>query len=188
MHNLILKNLSFAYGNETVFNDLSLSFESKNVYLLSAPSGRGKTTLLRLIAGLIKQSSGEIVGGGIGKVAFAFQESRLFPALSALENASVSASSIDARKMLLSLGFSEEDLLKTPSELSGGMKQRVSLVRAFLSDAPILLLDEPFKELDDKVRETVYEIIKEMANSKLVILVSHDLSDAENLSATVVYL
>ena len=185
MHNLILKNLSFAYGNETVFNDLSLSFESKSIYLLSAPSGRGKTTLLRLIAGLIKQSSGEIVGGG---VAFAFQESRLFPALSALENASVSASSIDARKMLLSLGFSEEDLLKTPSELSGGMKQRVSLVRAFLSDAPILLLDEPFKELDDKVRETVYEIIKEIANSKLVILVSHDLSDAENLSATVVYL
>lgn len=188
MHNLILKNVSFAYGNESVFDDLSLSFASDSIYLLSAPSGRGKTTLLRLIAGLIKPKSGEILGGGIGKVAFAFQDSRLFPSLSALQNASASASQSDARDMLFSLGFSEEDLSKLPSELSGGMKQRVSLVRAFLSDAPVLLLDEPFKGLDDNIRETVYEIIKEKANSKLVILVSHDLDDAERLAATVVNL
>ena len=186
MHKLVLKELSFAYGNENVFENLSLTLESGNSYLISAPSGRGKTTLLRLIAGLIKPKSGEIIGGGLGNVAFAFQESRLFPALSALQNAAVSAPKENATKLLLSFGFLEEDLLKMPSELSGGMKQRVSLVRALLSDAPILLLDEPFKELDDKIKEIVYEVIREKAKKRIVILVSHDIDDAERLSATVI--
>lgn len=188
MCELTLKNLSFAYGNEVIFQDLSLSFSNGNLYLLSAPSGRGKTTLLRLIAGLIKPRSGEIIGGGIGKVSFAFQESRLFPALSALQNAAISATKNEAEKLLLSLGFSEEDLSKMPHELSGGMKQRVSLTRAFLSDAPVLLLDEPFKGLDDGVKEIVCNIIKEKAKAKLVIMVSHDIDDAEKLSATVIKL
>lgn len=188
MYDLILKNLSFSYGKEVIFKNLSLSFSSGNLYLLSAPSGRGKTTLLRLIAGLDKQKSGEIFGGGIGNVAFAFQESRLFPALTALQNAAVSAPQEDAKKLLLSFGFSQEDLSKLPSELSGGMKQRVSLTRAFLSDAPILLLDEPFKGLDDAIKEMVCKIIIEKAKNKLVILVSHDIDDAKKLSATVIKL
>lgn len=188
MHKLVLKELSFSYGDENIFENLSLTLESGNSYLISAPSGRGKTTLLRLIASLIKPKSGEIIGGGIGNVAFAFQESRLFPALSALQNAAVSAPKNEAEKLLLSLGFSEEDLSKMPHELSGGMKQRVSLTRAFLSDAPILLLDEPFKGLDDGVKEIVCNIIKEKAKAKLVIMVSHDIDDAERLSATVIKL
>ena len=188
MHKLAVKELSFSYGSQTVFEKLSLSFDKQGLYLLSAPSGRGKTTLLRLISGLIKPQSGEIIGGGIGNVAFAFQESRLFPMLSALQNAAISATEADAADLLLHLGFSRDDLSKMPAELSGGMRQRVSLVRALLFDAPILLLDEPFKGLDDSLREKVYNIIREKAKTQIVILVSHDLDDAKNLSATLINL
>ena len=86
--------------------------------------------------------------------------------------------------MLLSLGFRENDLYLLPDELSGGMKQRVSLARAFLFDAPILLLDEPTKELDPSNADTVRKIIKEQSLTRLVILVSHNGEDIDKLGAT----
>jgi ABC-type lipoprotein export system ATPase subunit len=138
---------------------------------------------------------GEIIGGGKENVSFSFQEYRLFPQLTALDNVVFAISDtkneavVDlAKKMLFKLGLSENDIHLLPHEMSGGMKQRVSLARAFLRDTPILLLDEPTKELDEKNVRSVIEIIRDMKNSRLVIIVTHNLEDIIDLNATAIQL
>ncbi len=180
---LHIRNLSKNFNDKTIFTDFSYTFDDKGIYLLLGESGVGKTTLLRIIAGLDKDYSGEILGGGIGRVSFAFQEYRLFPALSALENVIIATADDDeaainkASALLSNLGFSYADMDLLPSELSGGMKQRVSLARAFMKKAPILLLDEPTKELDAVLCKRVCEIIKNVAEDRLVIVVTHKADD-----------
>ena len=183
---LKLDNLSKRFDGVDIFTGFSYSFQNRGVYVISGESGIGKTTLLRIIAGLDKEYDGFITGGGVENVSFMFQEYRLFPTLNAVKNASlVSADNLDvASKLLIRLGFKKNDLNKRPRELSGGMKQRVSFVRALLKNAPILLLDEPTKELDEETASIMLEIIGEEAKMRLVIMVTHDdvsdkLSDAQ---------
>lgn len=180
---LIIKNLKKNFGSKMIFENFSYDFGETGIYVLVGASGRGKTTLLRIIAGLDMNYSGEVIGGGISKVSFAFQEYRLFPWLSALDNVMVASADNDvndktkAVSLLLALGFTVEDMKLLPSELSGGMKQRVSLARAFMKNAPVLLLDEPTKELDATLCERVCEIIRKIAEDRLVILVTHKEED-----------
>lgn len=186
---LVIKNLQKSFGEKVIFNDFSYSFDECGIYALTGESGIGKTTLLRMIAGLDKGYEGEISGSG--SVSLAFQEDRLFPVLTALENVIFAISDTkseavisDAKNMLTSLGINEKDFNLLPSELSGGMKQRVSLARAFLKDAPILLLDEPTGELDEDNAALVREIIKFEGERRLVILVTHSKKEISDLSAT----
>ena len=183
---LKLDNLSKRFDGVDIFTGFSYSFQNRGVYVISGESGIGKTTLLRIIAGLDKEYDGFITGGGVENVSFMFQEYRLFPTLNAVKNASlVSADNLNvASKLLIRLGFKKNDLNKRPRELSGGMKQRVSFVRALLKNAPILLLDEPTKELDEETASIMLDIIGEEAKKRLVIMVTHDdvsdkLSDAQ---------
>ena len=187
---LTLINVTKSFDNKAILENFSYDFLGTGIFALIGESGSGKTTLLRMIAGLDSDYSGEIQGGGIKNVSFAFQEYRLFPELTALENAVIANGDKDdaelseiARKLLLTLGFSEGDLELLPHELSGGMKQRVSLTRAFLRNTPILLLDEPTKELDENIRKTLYEIIRAESEKRLVIIVSHQSEDLEELGA-----
>lgn len=190
---IVIKNISKSFDAKQIFKNFSLEFPQNGVSMLSGESGVGKTTLLRMISGLDTDFSGEISGGGIKNCSVAFQEYRLFPTLSALDNLvfanhdkKTAENTKEALEMLLSLGFKESDAQLYPRELSGGMKQRVSLARAFLRKAPILLLDEPTKELDVENASKVLEIIKNEAEKRLVILVSHNRSDAEKLSAKII--
>lgn len=191
---LNIKNLNKNYGRKAIFSNYSYEFKETGIYLLKGDSGRGKTTLLRMIAGLDKNFSGVITGGGIPNVSFAFQEYRLFPNLTAVENvmtASKGESDEDiakARELLKRLGFTEDDMHLYPSELSGGMRQRTSLARAFLKKSPILLLDEPTKELDPVLCDVVADMILEAAKSQLVIVVSHTETDLVRLGATPILL
>lgn len=185
---LVIKDLTKSFGEKEIFKSFSYSFEERGVYALVGESGAGKTTLLRMISGLDSEYSGEILG--VTGVSFAFQEHRLFPVLTALENVIFAISDTkseavekSAKDMLLSLGIGEKDFSLLPSELSGGMKQRVSLARAFLTDAPILLLDEPTGELDEENAALVRSIIKAEAKKRLVIIVSHNKKELEELSA-----
>ena len=180
---LKIHDLSKSFGQKTILTGFSYDFSDTGVYILRGKSGIGKTTLLRIIAGLDKEYSGNVLGGGIGNVSFAFQEYRLFPELSALENVMLAkpnnneADRNSAIEMLTQLGFSSADMNLIPSELSGGMKQRVSLARAFLKSTPILLLDEPTKELDALLCELVCKMIRKIAETRLVILVTHKEED-----------
>lgn len=174
---LKLNKVSKSFDGKVVLNEFSFTFEEKGLYFVVGSSGIGKTTLLRIIAGLDKEYSGEIENGNIKNTSFMFQEYRLFPAINALKNATISSSDDSApmaSDLLMRLGFTEDDLHKRPRELSGGMKQRVAFVRAVLKNSPILILDEPTKELDPDIANVMLEIIKEEAKTRLVIVVSHD--------------
>lgn len=177
--NLKIKDLSKNFGEKTILDSFSFEFPQNGICMITGVSGIGKTTLLRMIAGLDKDYSGEIYNGGIGNVSYMFQEYRLFPNISAIKNvvAVTNESSEDenrAAELLLRLGFSSEDLKKKPRELSGGMKQRVAFARAIIKNTPILILDEPTKELDDASIDAMAKIIEEESHKRLVIIVTHD--------------
>ena len=178
---ITIKNLTKAFEGNIVIDNLSFSLPSFGLFRIGGASGVGKTTLLRIIAGLDKEYSGEVVG--VGSTSFAFQEYRLFPWLSAIDNIAVASfedtSTIqkkESEKILLRLGFNESEAHLRPSQLSGGMKQRVSLARAFMRKSDVLILDEPTKELDLKLIEVVKELICEASQDRLVIIVTHDTS------------
>ncbi|MDO4832857.1 MAG: ATP-binding cassette domain-containing protein [Clostridia bacterium] len=185
------KNVSFSYKDNKkkekmrtqVFDNLSLEIPDNGITAVVAPSGVGKTTLLKLIAGLLSPDSGKIkttAGEGM-RVADVFQEQRLLPWYSAFENVKVVTKRPDGeiKDFLSKLGITDDLQKKRPSELSGGQRQRVCLSRALLFDSDILLLDEPFTGLDDKNREIVQQEIKEYARKKPVVLVSHVEEDLE---------
>ena len=180
---LKLDNLSKQYDGYDILSNLSYSLEGPGVYIVTGESGVGKTTFLRIIAGLDNEYSGSVIGGGMENISFMFQEYRLFPALNAVKNAALASPDnlCEASEHLIRLGFKEADLKKKPRELSGGMKQRVAFVRALLKKSPILLLDEPTKELDQDTASIMLEIINEEAKKRLVIVVTHDdISDKLN--------
>lgn len=174
-----LRGVSKSFGENRVLCDLSLDFRTSGVWAIMGPSGCGKTTLLRIICGLETPDSGEIIGGGIGSCSFAFQEHRLFPTASALENVACvltgerAERESHAKKILGELGLVGDDLTKPASKLSGGMRQRVSLARAFAADMPTVLLDEPDKELDAALRDTLAAMIRREGERRCVIAITH---------------
>lgn len=176
-----LQNLTKSFSEAKLFENLSYDFPEKGLVYLTGESGKGKTTLLRMIAGLDTAYTGTI--SREGEVSYLFQDRRLFPVLTALDNVAIAhenggadkaTAREKARDLLLALNLSDEDMQKRPSQLSGGMQQRVAFARALLFDAPILLLDEPFKELDEKNRQVITHMILEEAERRLVVLVNHD--------------
>ena len=169
---LSLQDVSVSYGEQRVLQDFSATYESDKLYVLDSPSGSGKTTLLRVIAGLTKPDAGKVETGG-QKVAMLFQEDRLCEEYSALKNVELVAISRSAAKEHLLQLLEESDIHKPCKELSGGMKRRVALARAFAAGADILLLDEPYNGLDEENRMRVARYIEENGQNKVVIMASH---------------
>ncbi len=169
------------FGRKIVFTNFNYSFAECGMYVIKGKSGIGKTTLLRLIAGLDKNFSGSIEGIKDGRISMHFQEYRLFDSLTALENVYALAFENAGEKeinysmeLLLKLGLNKDELSLYPKELSGGMKMRVSLARAALKPADVLLLDEPTKELDSQTRQNVLSLLNELSRDKTVIMVTHE--------------
>ena len=188
-----LKNLNKNYGRKVVISNFNFDFSDKGLYVIRGESGVGKTTLLRIIAGLDKDFSGEILGVGRENISFVFQEYRLFPTLSALQNITeilyekpTDNEVVKAKEMLYSLGFSEAEIHLTPDKLSGGMKQRVSLARAFLKENAVLILDEPTKEMDGALCSKVRNMIAKEPKKRLVLMVTHNEDDFSSLDCTVI--
>lgn len=174
-------NVAFSYENTKVFEGLSLEIPETGITALVAPSGRGKTTLLRLIAGLEKPSAGKI-SGLPNRVSYVFQEQRLLPWYSAMDNIKAVLSDVSEDEILgefSDLGLEVAALCKRPDELSGGQRQRVCIVRALLAEGEAVLLDEPFSGLDAENRNKVLEKLKAVSKTKPVILVSHIAGDVD---------
>ena len=181
-----VRHLCKSYDGNAVIDDLSFSVREGERVALIAPSGCGKTTLLRLLSGLEKPDGGQISVGG--QISYLFQEPRLFPGFSALDNVAAVQRGADARQnaraLLRSVGMEgQED--KFPGELSGGMAQRVVLARALLPDRPVLLMDEPFKGLDEAAKEELYALVNEKTAGRTLLLVTHDEREAARLCTRV---
>ncbi len=189
--NIELQNLSKAYGENQVLQNISAVFPTGELSCIMAPSGVGKTTLLRILMGLEREFSGEISGLSGQKISVVFQEDRLLPHMTPVENIRLVAPHCKVEDVVLEMG--EVGLLgcenQPVAELSGGMKRRVALLRGILAEHDILLLDEPFRGLDAQRKEEVLQYLKRKIKGKTVLLVTHDKTEAEVLEAgTYLYL
>ncbi len=176
------------FGDKAVLEDVSLTVPDGAVVCLMAPSGRGKTTLLRCIAGLEPLDSGT-VSGVPERVGFVFQEDRLCPQLDAVENVRLVTGRImspsDVEVHLRELGLAD-CVRQRAAELSGGQRRRVSIARAVCYGPELLLLDEPFKGLDAAARDRAAQYLLRRRNGAAVLCVTHDRADAAALGAEIV--
>ncbi len=166
-----LKNVSLAFEKREVLKDFSATLTDKGILLITGPSGNGKTTLTRLIAGLSSPDSGEIQTNG-AKIAVVFQEDRLVPTLSALENVALVSNKTEAEKRLADMELSDS-LSLFPDELSGGMKRRVAIARALAFGGDVLLLDEAFNGINEDLARSIIGKIAEEYKDRLIIAVTH---------------
>jgi NitT/TauT family transport system ATP-binding protein len=198
-----VRNVSLAYGPVLAAHDLNFDVHPGEFVSLIGPSGCGKSTALRAIGGLLAAKSGDVLVNGspvIGprprEISFVFQDLALYPWRSARRNveialqfAGVSAKVRKARSLeaLHAVGLGDVTD-RFPSQLSGGMQQRVAIARALVSDAKILLLDEPFAALDEQTRlklgGQLLTILEEQG--KTVVFVTHSLAEAVYLSDRIV--
>lgn len=181
------EKVSFSYGKSVILNKVDWQLPDKGVLCLWGTSGCGKTTALRLLAGLEKPAGGKV--SGVGRVAMVFQEDRLLPWCSALENVTLIGAAIEvARDLLETLGLTEEEMMAVPAHLSGGQQRRVALARALAAESDLLLLDEPFNGLDEGTWQDVVPLIRQAAESRPVVLVTHIREQVLALDAAVVHL
>ncbi|WP_346915005.1 ABC transporter ATP-binding protein [Clostridium sp.] len=208
MNRIEIKNVYMNYHTlsaETVaLKDINFTVEGGEFVSIVGPSGCGKSTLLNIVSGLIEASSGDILVDGrvqegySNKIGYMFQRDQLFEWLTVLQNVSIG---LKIKKMMNEdAKIKLEKLLRNynlwefkdhyPRQLSGGMRQRVALIRTLALDPEVLLLDEPFSALDYQTRlnvsDEIYEIIKN--EGKTAIMVTHDISEAVSMSSRVMVL
>ena len=176
-----LDSVTVRYGEKLVLDRFSLDV-GPGITCLKGPSGCGKTTLLRVMSGLIIPDSGTVTGRP-GRISFMFQEDRLFPWLTVLENVKLVCGDAQKSMDLLKAVELEKEAGSLPSSLSGGMKRRVALARALAFDCGMLLLDEPFKGMDPGLTGRLVPLITSL--SIPVIVSTHSLDEAALLGGKI---
>ena len=184
---LKLTNISHSFGEKQVLRDFSLTLRPGQRIALMGPSGVGKTTVLRLAMGLLEPEKGT-VENSFSKTAPVFQEPRLLPWRTAAENVNLmlgdGRQTLDTAKAWLGRLGLEEAVDRYPAELSGGMQQRVALGRALAVQGDLMILDEPFKGLDEALRRQVMAQVNQTAAA--IVLVTHDEEEAHALNCEIV--
>lgn len=176
---LKIEKLIARYEKSTVIDGISFVFEDGKKYAITGPSGIGKTTLINILSGL-KEQDGGTVETSYERPSYIFQDARLFPWLTALENVELVCKDKKKGTELLHRLIDDKDIEKKyPSELSGGMKQRVAIARALSFDGDIVFMDEPFRGLDTDMRRDVRKLVFDILKDKTVVMITHDLEDAE---------
>ncbi len=176
------KNVNFAYSDKAVIKDFNLKIATGERVCIFGESGKGKTTLLRLISGLEKPTSGQITGINGKKISVVFQEDRLLKWRSVLDNAALAGNREKAEEILAALGLGD-CLDMYPDELSGGMRRRVAIARALCADFDILLLDEPFNGLDEELIKITAALIDKHLFGRTLVLVTHNEENLQLLQA-----
>lgn len=185
--NITMNSVTFGYGATRICEDLHWTLPASGVTCLWGTSGCGKTTLLRLLAGLEKPQNGTIEPKGY-RVSMVFQEDRLLPWLTVRENAALACNDEERVKQLLAAVGLTALADSLPDAISGGQQRRVALVRALAADSDLLLLDEPFTGLDEETKALVLPLIREAAKTRPVVLVTHIADEAKAMDATMIRL
>lgn len=189
---LEIAHASWQAGGHAVIEDIHLRITSGELTVLIGPSGSGKTSLLRLAAGLIAPTTGHC-SNRFARSTMVFQETRLLSWASALDNVSLVLETRSlgkrqkrekAAQWLSRLGLSAQDFAKRPAQLSGGMRARVAIARAFVGDPDFVMMDEPFAALDLGLRRDLQSLTRNLADETgaAVLFVTHDLPEAVRLA------
>lgn len=189
-----IKDLKKRYHGSPVFEDLNILFEARQIACLLGPSGCGKTTLLNVISGLEEADAGQVEGFNQQAISYLFQEPRLLPWKTVWHNVAFVLQGIydDAKRSQV-----VESYLRLvglwdfkdyyPAHLSGGMRQRVAIARAFAYPSEILLMDEPFKGLDPKLKADLIAAFLELwhEDQRTVVFVTHEIDEAIAIGHTI---
>jgi putative hydroxymethylpyrimidine transport system ATP-binding protein len=179
-----VRNLSLTYAGQAVFENLSLDIAPSNFVALLGPSGVGKTSLLRIIAGLEPPASGSVAATDgrplAGRIAYMGQQDLLYPWANVLDNVMLGArlrgetkQPDRARHLLERVGLAGRERA-LPAALSGGMRQRAALARTLYEQRPVVLMDEPFSALDAITRARIQDLASELLAGCTVLLITHD--------------
>ncbi len=183
-----IENLASRYGGLTVFEDLTFTMRGGELLVLLGPSGVGKTTLLRMIAGLDAPSAGQITASDgqplAQRIAYMGQQDLLLPWASLLDNVTLGArlrrqpKNLDlAHNLIGRVGLAGREKA-LPAQLSGGMRQRAALARTLYEQRPIVLMDEPFSALDTITRARIQDLASELLAGCTTLLITHDPQEA----------
>lgn len=185
---IVVTNLSKSFGLNHVLVNFSAAFAEHQITCLMGPSGCGKTTLLNILMRFIRPDGGSVKGVPKLKSAV-FQEDRLCESFNAISNVRLVCNrKVDTSNIISHLEkIGLEGSLEQPvSELSGGMKRRVAIVRAILAKSDVLFLDEPFKGLDADTKKDVIQYIKDNMQGRTVIMVTHSIDEVESLNGRLI--
>ena len=191
---IVLNNISKKYDDLQILKDFNLTIEDNSITCLFGPSGVGKTTIANIATGLIPVDEGSVLGIENTLFSYVFQEPRLLEWYSVYDNINFVLKDIydaDTRKNVINKYISmvglEDFSNYKPKALSGGMAQRVSLARAFAYPSNALIMDEPFKALDIKLKIEMINSFKDLWNKskRAVLFITHDISEAALLSDTI---
>jgi len=188
---LQISKLNKVYSNKQILNNIDMSVNAGRVVSIIGPSGEGKSTLLRCIAGIEKPTSGEIKIEG--KVSMVFQQFNLFQNMSIYRNIYLPLVIVKKLTKTESQEITNELLSRTglteiknsfPAQISGGQAQRVAIVRALAFDPQVILFDEPTSSLDPFLKKDVLDLIREIATEKqkTILLVTHEVNFAKEIS------
>lgn len=184
-----LESVSKSFDGTPVLRNLSAQFADGEAVCIMGRSGLGKTTLARIIMGLEKPDAGAVRGTKGKRFAVAFQEDRLVERLSAEGNlrfaCGAALNEADLHASFAAVGLTRQDVSKPVSELSGGQRRRVALLRALLAAADIVILDEPFKGLDDDARRVAASFARARQAGRTLLCITHEEEDAALLGARV---
>ena len=173
---IMISNLNKSFGERHVLRDFSAVFPAGELSCVMGRSGCGKTTLLNILLGVMPYDGGDVEGIP-ERVSCIFQEERLCEDFSAVTNVRIvcarNVTKAEIERQLTAVGLGDS-LYRPVKELSGGMKRRVAIVRALMAEGGLIIMDEPFKGLDETTRSLVAEHVKEQISGRTVIMVTHD--------------
>lgn len=179
---ITVNGLTKRYGEKVIFENLGFELEENLCTAVTGGSGIGKTTLLRCISGLEKPDSGSVSGLDGKRLSYVFQDNRLIPGISALDNILCVAPDKDRALYCLERSGLADCARKRAGELSGGMQRRLAVARALAYGGNVYFLDEPLRELDEETERSMLAFIKDEIYKKTAVLITHKRSHADFLA------